>query len=96
MWERQLRDASTYFLVLELLNEGEAGLISATDQIPIDEIVVELEMRTKLDFGNRKMDWAQHFVRSPSLGTELERANLLMFLQTQEAMTRIWKKVDGL
>ena len=88
-----LNKASNYYLLLELLEDGRAGLLSNSSPIPTESLVVELKRRTGEDFGDNKEEWARHFIHSSNLCSELERANLMIFLKTQEAMTRIWNKV---
>ena len=89
-----IRDASVYYLILELLDGGKIGLLPDLEPLDPEVIVSELKRRTNLDIGNEGREWATWFYGNPEYGSELERANLHMFLQTQDAMTRIWKKVS--
>lgn len=89
----RLEKASVYYLILELLEDGRAGLISGSDTIPETSLILELKRRTGEDFGTVKEDWARYFIQSNDLGSELERANLMMFLKTRDAMKRIWDSV---
>lgn len=89
----RLREASVYYLILELLEDGQAGLISGSDAIPEASLILELRRRTGKDFGAAKESWVRYFIQSNDLGSELERANLMMFVRTQEAMRRIWDRV---
>ena len=96
MDKSQLENASTYYLILELLEGGAAGLISCGHAISEGDILGELRNRTGQDLGSRKEDWAQFFIESSDLGSELERANVLIYLRTQEAMARIWYRVNDI
>ena len=90
---KDLTGISVYYLILEALNDGNVGLLPLLEPIPWEDIVFELKQRTGLDYGNDSSHWARWFLGNDEWGSELERANLSMFLQTQESMTRIWQKL---
>jgi hypothetical protein len=77
-------DVTTYFLVLELLEAGEAGLLPSLEPISMKSIAQELILRSGHDHGTNAEKWAYWFIGNPDHGTELERANLLMFLKAQK------------
>lgn len=89
----KLEDMSTYFLILELFNEGSAGFYPESEPFEQKAIIAELEMR----YGTRETDgrdsWAKWFLAAEEHATELERANFLMFLETRQHMRDVWKKL---
>lgn len=93
MNDTPLSHASTYYLLLELLEDGRAGLVAREHDILESDILEELRLRTGKTFASRA-DWVNYFIRTEELGSDLERANLYIFFKTQEAMMRIWKKIN--
>ncbi len=73
---------STYYLCLELLNGGEAGLLPEVESLLEEDILGEMKHRTGKDFGNDKERWARFVIGSPEYGSELERSNLMIFMDT--------------
>jgi hypothetical protein len=90
-----LSEVSTYFLILELLESGEAGLVQGLGPESIPTIILELESRTGMKYGEKADDWAKQFLQSKHLGSELERANLMIFLRTRQMMSRISNKQNN-
>ncbi|MEL7258186.1 MAG: hypothetical protein AAFN80_10150 [Pseudomonadota bacterium] len=80
---RDLSGVSTYFLMLELMDGGEVGVLPELEPIAAPEIFFELESRTSESFGSSKDDWANWFLGAATYGTELERANFRIFLDTK-------------
>lgn len=78
---KNLNSESVYFLLLELLNNGEAGLLPEIEPLTADEITAELERRTGNKFGLDLKSWARWFLGSKEFGSEMERANFLIFLE---------------
>lgn len=91
----RLSSVSTYFLILELLNEGKSGLLPNIEPIEMSEIFTELETRTENKMDRDKEAWATWFLGNDKHGTELERSNLLIFLETRRHMQRLWRSVSG-
>ena len=79
---RDLSSVSTYFLMLEMMDGGEVGILPELEPIAASEIFSELERRTSERFGSSKDDWASWFLGAAKHGTELERANFGIFLKT--------------
>ena len=90
---RTLSDVSVYYLILELLDHGETGLLPELEPINPLDLLSELRLRTGVDKGEDPRAWAYWFIGDPTFGNELERANLLLSIKTEEAMTQIWKTV---
>lgn len=90
---QKLSDVSTYYLVLELMNNGDVGLLPELEPIPEPEIIEELEHRTQECSGSSKDKWAQWFLGAADHGSELERANFMMFLETRTMLSRSIEKV---
>jgi hypothetical protein len=93
MADEDLASVSTYFLLLELLNGGETGLIQTHRPLSDATILQELKNRSNLDFASDKSKWARWFIESGDHGTDIERSNLLIFVTTLESMERIWSRV---
>jgi hypothetical protein len=90
---KPLSNVSIYYLLLELLEDGRAGLINGEEGIPEINILQELQKRTGRNF-ETKAEWAKFFIADEYLGSEIERANLLIFVKTQEAMIKVWNMVN--
>lgn len=82
--ENDISKVSTFFLILELLECGNAGLLPALEPISMPMISKELERRSGQVFGTNADSWAYWFIGNPDHGTELERGNLLMSLKAQK------------
>lgn len=87
--QNKLQDVSTYYLMLELLDGGETGLLPELEPISEESIVKELERRSGSSFKNDKSKWVAWFLGNKDHATELERANLLIFVRTQQSMARV-------
>ena len=92
---KNLKEVSVYYLLLEALNDGAAGLLPSIEPIPIEHLIAELTHRTGVNNNETVLDWAKWFLGSDVWGSELERANLLIFLKTQESMSQIWQKISS-
>jgi hypothetical protein len=93
MTDEELASVSTYFLLLELLNGGDTGLIQTQPPLSDATILKELKKRSNLDFASDKSKWARWFIESGDHGTDIERSNLLIFMKTLESMEKIWSRV---
>lgn len=82
---------STYYLILELLNNGDCGLLPDIEPISLSSIVDELLSRSKENFGSDPEAWARWFAGNKDHGTDIERANTLIFLKTREMFSEFSK-----
>lgn len=87
-------DVSTYYLVLEYLDGGHVGVLPEIEPISSDELLSALKDRTGRNLGDDPKAWASWFIGNSEYGTELERANLWMFMQSQASLRKIWSKFD--
>ncbi len=80
----ELESVSTYYLIIELLNNGSAGLLPEHEPIPVQAIVSELVQRSGTTYHEDQEVWARWFIASKEHGSEIERANTLIFMNTRE------------
>ena len=89
-----LEKLSNYFLILEALNDGNAGFLPREEPISKDKIFSELRRRTGLDIEDSDAAWSSWFISEESGAPEIERSNLMMFLKTQKSMQHIMERVE--
>jgi hypothetical protein len=85
---------SVYYLLIELLNNGSAGLMPEIEPLVEEDIMFELERRTGKSYGSQKDEWGKWFIRSTDCGTELERANLMIFMRLRAHMIGTWENLN--
>ena len=83
---------STYYLVIEVCENGHSGLLPDLEPIAHQALVDELKQRTGLGFDEPE-DWASWFVGNEKFGSDLERANLLMYLETKKRLDNLARQI---
>jgi hypothetical protein len=94
MTKLDIQSISTYFLLLELLNNGDTGLIVISTQLSEYLIFEELKRRSGVDYGTSKKDWADWFIRGGDGSSKQERSHLLEFLKLKETTKKILDRSD--
>ncbi len=88
-----LGSVSVYYLILELCQNGKTGLLPELEPIPLEAIREELASRTGQKFRSTN-EWTTWFIGNSEYGTELERANLLIYLKEEEYFKKLLQEVQ--
>ncbi|MEL6570133.1 MAG: hypothetical protein AAFQ64_00640 [Pseudomonadota bacterium] len=76
----ELNSVSVYYLLLELFDGGNCGILPELETITEISLIKELERQTGQTFQTDKKAWANWFLLEAEGGSELERENFLGYL----------------
>lgn len=91
-----LKNASTYHLIIELMYHGKAEIIDETaslEPIGVEEIVDVLKKRSNADYGEDFDAWFDWFMKTKGTATEEEKENLKVMKTFKEQNEYYAKKI---